>query len=68
MALGTQFWGVSGAHTLDVLAAVALDTETTGLDTSVCHILQFGALSRAANSTPSGNFYDNMSVCSAATP
>jgi hypothetical protein len=32
------------------------------------HILQFGALSRAANSTPSGNFYDNMSVCSAPTP
>jgi len=32
------------------------------------HILQFGALSRAANETPSGNFYDNMSVCNAPTP
>jgi hypothetical protein len=34
----------------------------------VGELLQFGAQSRAANETPSGVFYDNMSVCSAPTP
>ena len=45
-----------------------LAVEIDGTMVQVGHLLQFGALSRAANETPSGNFYDNMSVCSAPTP
>ncbi len=53
-SLGTT-WGTS-TLSIDILAGFE------------GHILQFGALSRAANFTPSGNFYDNMSVCNAQTP
>jgi len=56
----TSLGATWGTYTL----AVLID----GTTVEVGHVLQFGALSRAANFTPSGNFYDNMRVCSAPTP